>query len=95
MQNFQGSIFIWIRTYTEIFKSALVYLKVTNFSHKEILNVDSNHTCLTVVSLDFVLKKDESYYPQVFLREYKYINEKAVRHIIDDLESSSDEFDEE
>ena len=35
----------------------------------EILNgflkkLNSNHTCLTVVSLDFVLKKDESYYPQ-------------------------------
>ena len=26
MQNFQGIIFIWIRTYMEILKSALVYL---------------------------------------------------------------------
>ena len=26
MQNFQSTIFIWIRTYREIFKSALVYL---------------------------------------------------------------------
>ena len=26
MQNFQGIMFIWIRTYREIFKSALVYL---------------------------------------------------------------------
>ena len=30
----------------------------------EIPKVNSSHTCLTVVSLDFVLKKDESYYPQ-------------------------------
>ena len=26
MKNFQGIIFIWIRTYREIFKSAWVYL---------------------------------------------------------------------
>ena len=26
MRNFQGIIFIWTRTYGEIFKSALVYL---------------------------------------------------------------------
>ena len=26
MRNFQGMIFKWIRTYREIFKSALVYL---------------------------------------------------------------------
>ena len=26
MRNFQGSVFIWIQTYREIFKSALVYL---------------------------------------------------------------------
>ena len=31
---------------------------------EEIRKVNSNHTCLTIVSLDFVLKKDESYYPQ-------------------------------
>ena len=26
MRNFQGIVFIWTQTYTEIFKSALVYL---------------------------------------------------------------------
>ena len=26
LRNFQGIIFIWIKTYIEIFKSALVYL---------------------------------------------------------------------
>ena len=35
--------------------------------------------------MDFVLKKDEIYYPQVFL--------KVFRHIIDDLESSFDDSD--
>ena len=43
--------------------------------------VDCNHTCLVVVSLDSALKKDDNYYPQVFLKECKYIEEKVIRHI--------------
>ena len=39
---------------------------------KKIPKVDSNHTCLAVISLDSVLKKDD-YYLQVFLKECKYI----------------------
>ena len=30
--------------------------------------MESNHTCLVVISLDSALKKGENYYPQVFLR---------------------------
>ena len=67
--------------------------KVTDFYDKEIPKVDSNHTCLVVISLDSVLKKDENYYSQVFLKECKYINKKVIRHIIDDKESSSDDSD--
>ena len=52
--------------------------------------MDSNHTCLAVISWDSPFKKDENYCPQVFLNECKYIEKKVVRHIIDDLESSSD-----
>ena len=55
----------------------------------------SNHTCLTVVSLEYALEKDENYYLEVFLKECKYIKKKAIRHIIDDLESSFDDSDEE
>ena len=45
--------------------------EVTDFYDKEIPKVDSNHTCLALISLDFVLKKDESYYPQIFLKGCK------------------------
>ena len=55
--------------------------------------MDSNHTCLAVISLDSALKKDEIYYPQVFLKECKSIEKKVVRHIIDDFESSADNSD--
>ena len=58
--------------------------------------VDPNHTCLAVTSLDSALKNDKNYYPQVFLKEYKYIEKKEFRPIHDDLSdfSSSDESDE-
>ena len=57
--------------------------------------MDSNHTYLAVISLDSALRKDENYYPQVFLKEFKYIEKGVLRHIINDLQSSSDDSDEE
>ena len=67
--------------------------EVTDFWNKKISKVDSNHTCFAVISLDSTLKKNENYYPQVFLKECKYIEKKVVRHITDDSESSSDDSD--
>ena len=63
---------------------------VTDFYDKEIPKADSNHTCLAVISLDSALNKNGNYYPQIFLKECKYIIKKVIRHIIDDLESSFD-----
>ena len=51
--------------------------------------MDSNYTCLAVISLDSALKKDENYYLQVFLKECKYIEKKVVRHIHDTLSDLS------
>ena len=73
--------------------------EVTDFYDKKIPKVDSNdiESCLAVITLDSALKKDDSYNPQAFLREYKYIEKNVVRHINDNLNgfSSSDESDEE
>ena len=71
--------------------------EVTDFGDKKIPKVDSNNTCLAVISLDSALKKDDMYYPQVFLKECKYIEKNVVRHINNNLSdfSSSDESDEE
>ena len=55
--------------------------EVTDFYDKRIPKVDSNYTCLAVISLDSALKKDDSYYLQVFLKECKYIERKVLRHI--------------
>ena len=48
-----------------------------------IKKVDSNHTSLAVINLDSALKKDENYYPQIFLKEFKYIEKNVVIHIND------------
>ena len=74
--------------------------EVTEFYDKKVPKLDSNHTCLAVISLDSALMKDDNYYPQVFyiITESKYIEKKVVRHIHDNLNGfsySSDESDEE
>ena len=43
--------------------------EVKDFYDKKIPKLVSNHTCLSVISLNSALKKDENYYPQVFLKE--------------------------
>ena len=70
--------------------------EVTDFYDKKNSKVDSNHTCLAVISLDFALKKDDNYYLEVFLKECKYIEKKVIRNMNDNLSdfSYSDEPDE-
>ena len=61
-------------------------------------NVGFCYICLAVISLDSACKKDDNYYPQVFLKKYKYIEKRVIRHIknnLSDFSSSSDESDEE
>ena len=69
--------------------------EVTDFYGKKIPKLDSNQTCLPVISLGSALKKEENYYPQVFLKD-RYIEKKVIRYINDNLSdfSSSDESDE-
>ena len=47
--------------------------------------------------MDSALKEDENYYPQVSLKECKYIEKKVIRHINDNMSdfSSSNVSDEE
>ena len=42
---------------------------LADFCGKKIPKLDYNHTCLAVITLDSALKKDDSYYPQVFFRK--------------------------
>ena len=57
--------------------------EVSGFSSKETPKLNSNHTCLAVISLDPALNKDGSYYSQGFLKGCKDIKKKVIKHIID------------
>ena len=67
--------------------------EVSDIYRKGIPKVDSNHSCVAVISLDSALRKDENYYTEVLLEECK----KVIRHINGNFSdfSSSDESDEE
>ena len=43
------------------------------FSSMKIPKVDPNRTYLAVITLDSAVKKNDKYYPQVFLKDCKYI----------------------
>ena len=58
-------------------------MKLQVFTVRKFL--DSNHTCLAVISLDSALKKYEHYYLLVLLKERKYVEKKVVRNINDNL----------
>ena len=59
--------------------------------------VGSNYICWSIILTNSVLKKDESYYPQVFLKECKYIEkeEKVILYITNDLKIFPDDSDKE
>ena len=52
--------------------------------------------CLSIIMLDSVIKANKKYYPQTFLEECKYVQEKikTENYIDEDLESGSDSNDE-
>ena len=71
----------------KILKTKICYGdEATDFHDGEMQKVGFNYICLGVIWLNLVLKKDENYYPQVFLEECKYIEkEKVETYISDDL----------
>ena len=50
---------------------------------------------MTVPLIDFILKKKESYYPQVFFKNVNTLkkDKKGIGHVTKDLEISSDVFE--
>ena len=54
--------------------------EITNFHKKP--KVGSNYPCLAVLLIDFVLKRDENYYPQVFLKKCKYTEKEKKKGLL-------------
>ena len=52
--------------------------------------------CLSIIMLDSVIKANKKYYPQTFLEECKYVQEKIKfeNYIDEELDTGSDNDDE-
>ena len=69
---------------------------ITNFHNEKIPKEKVPCKCLSIIMLDSVIESDEKYYPQTFLEECKYVQEKIKFENYNDeeLDSDSDNDDE-
>ena len=65
---------------------------ITNFHNKKMPKEKVPCKCLSIIMLDSVIESDEKYYPQTFLEECKYVQEKIKfeNYIDEELDSDSD-----
>ena len=69
---------------------------ITNFHNEKIPKEKVPCKCLSIIMVDSVIESDEKYYPQTFLEECKYVQEKIKFENYNDeeLDSDSDNDDE-
>ena len=65
---------------------------ITNFHNKKMPKEEAPCKCLSIIMLDSVIKANKKYYPQTFLEECKYVQEKIKfeNYIDEELDSDSD-----
>ena len=63
---------------------------ITNFHNKKMPKEKAPCKCLSIIMIDSVIKANKKYYPQTFLEECKYMQEKIKieNYINEDLENS-------
>ena len=68
---------------------------ITNFHCEKIPIEKAPCKCLSIIMLDSVIKANKKYYPQTFLEECKYVQEKikTENYIDEDLEKSESDSD--
>ena len=78
----------YIKTKIKIYSDIII----TNFHNKKMLKEKVPCKCLSIIMLDSVIESDEKYYPQTFLEECKYVQEKIKfeNYIDEELDSNSD-----
>ena len=78
----------YIKTKIKIYADGII----TNFHNKKIPKENSPCKCLSIIILDSIIKSNKKYYPQTFLEECKYIQEKikTENYIDDDLKSDNE-----
>ena len=65
---------------------------ITNFHDKKMSKEKVPCKCLSIITLDSVIKANKKYYPQTLLEECKYVQEKikTENYTDEELESDSD-----
>ena len=78
----------YIKTKTKTYADIII----TNFHNKKMPKEKVPYKCLSIIMLDSVIESDEKYYPQAFLEECKYVQEKIKfeNYIDKELDSDSD-----
>ena len=79
----------YIKTKTKTFKDSVI----TNFHNKKVPKEKIPYKCLSIIVLDSVIKTDNKYYPQTFLEECVYKQQKQkqqMNYITEELKSDSD-----
>ena len=76
----------YIKTKIKIYAGNMI----TNFHNKKMPKEKLPCKCLSIIMLDSVIKATKKYYPQTFLEECKYVQEKIKleNYIDEDLEKS-------
>ena len=78
----------YLKTKIKIYADSIV----TNFHNKKISKEKLPCKCLSIIILDSVIKANKKYYPQTFLEECKYMQEKikTEKYIDYNFKSDSD-----
>ena len=68
---------------------------ITNFHNKKMPKEKAPCKCLSIIMIDSVVRANKKYYPQTFLEECKYVQEKikTENYIDEDLEKSESDSD--
>ena len=76
----------YIKTKIKMYAGSLI----TNFHNKNMPKEKAPCKCLSIIMIVSVIKANKKYYPQTFLEECKYMQEKIKieNYINDDLENS-------
>ena len=77
-----------IKTYADII--------ITNYHNKKMQKEKVPSKCLSIIMLDSAIESDKKYYPQLFLKECKYVQEKIKfeKYIDEELNIDSNNDDE-
>ena len=81
----------YIKTIIKVYAGSMI----TNFHNKKMPKEKAPFKCLSIIMLDSVVKANKKYYPQGFLEECKYAQEKikTENYIDEDLEKIESDSD--